>query len=419
MDRRSVRETPSGEHARAAGLCASPARPAVARDRTGRALQPVPSNRDSAKPDPAGDQGSLVDAGETLVLNDLCLLIITAFSPPEGDPPSPSRGGIDLAGLCREIDRLTGSPRLTDMQTARRRDERLADWQLEAISAALVTPVGSMRDAAVTEPRLVVTPAGRACIDARFGTAMTQRITPINLPRLLAARALGIAANAGTQRLARLDTAAGLRLAVVRRHHGLRVPQSSGAAEVRAACARRALGVAFGDRVVREMGRDTRMSAKAGRALAAQLLTKRRSVATDAQLITALAADALSIPRADLSSMRQALTRRLFAMQTAPATKTTTATDEKLPSTDDRDTLDATKSIDGSTLTASAFTRAVHRAAKLNASGWSGNRKAFISHVWRTICDAHPEWALDADSFKLRLAAAHRDGDLVLVNADL
>ncbi|MEL6290010.1 MAG: hypothetical protein AAFQ35_14715, partial [Pseudomonadota bacterium] len=44
---------------------------------------------------------------------------------------------------------------------------------------------------------------------------------------------------------------------------------------------------------------------------------------------------------------------------------------------------------------------------------------AFISHVWRTICDAHPEWALDADSFKLRLAAAHRDGDLVLVNADL
>ena len=58
-------------------------------------------------------------------------------------------------------------------------------------------------------------------------------------------------------------------------------------------------------------------------------------------------------------------------------------------------------------------------AAGARAEGWPGNRKAFISHVWTAVQEAHPEWGLTDIEFKAMLAEAHRTGHVVLANADL
>jgi hypothetical protein len=61
----------------------------------------------------------------------------------------------------------------------------------------------------------------------------------------------------------------------------------------------------------------------------------------------------------------------------------------------------------------------VRRQAAGAAQGWSGDRKAYISHVWRNIRDQHQHWNLSEIEFKCMLAEAHRSGRLALVNADL
>jgi hypothetical protein len=65
------------------------------------------------------------------------------------------------------------------------------------------------------------------------------------------------------------------------------------------------------------------------------------------------------------------------------------------------------------------FASEVRRHAASQAQGWSGDRKAYISHVWRNIRDKRPDWGLSEIEFKCMLAEAHRAGQLALANADL
>jgi hypothetical protein len=65
------------------------------------------------------------------------------------------------------------------------------------------------------------------------------------------------------------------------------------------------------------------------------------------------------------------------------------------------------------------FARAVKNAAAPHAQGWPGNRKTFISQVWDAIRSEQNVWGLSEIEFKCMLAEAHRNGALVLSNADL
>ena len=62
---------------------------------------------------------------------------------------------------------------------------------------------------------------------------------------------------------------------------------------------------------------------------------------------------------------------------------------------------------------------AVIDAARPVAEGWPGNRKAFISLVWKAIRNARPDWGLSEIAFKGMLAEAHRSGQVELASADL
>jgi hypothetical protein len=61
----------------------------------------------------------------------------------------------------------------------------------------------------------------------------------------------------------------------------------------------------------------------------------------------------------------------------------------------------------------------VRRCAAGEAQGWSGDRKAYISRVWRSLRQQRPDWGLSEIEFKGLLAEAHRLGQLALANADL
>jgi len=65
------------------------------------------------------------------------------------------------------------------------------------------------------------------------------------------------------------------------------------------------------------------------------------------------------------------------------------------------------------------FCRAVIDAARPVSEGWPGNRKAFISLVWKAIRNARPDWGLSEVAFKAMLAEAHRSGQVELASADL
>jgi hypothetical protein len=65
------------------------------------------------------------------------------------------------------------------------------------------------------------------------------------------------------------------------------------------------------------------------------------------------------------------------------------------------------------------FASEVRRCAAGEAQGWSGDRKAYISRVWRSLRQQRPDWGLSEIEFKGLLAEAHRLGQLALANADL
>jgi hypothetical protein len=65
------------------------------------------------------------------------------------------------------------------------------------------------------------------------------------------------------------------------------------------------------------------------------------------------------------------------------------------------------------------FASDVLRAAGSTHDGWFGERKVFVSAVWRQL-RRNPSWsALTLPAFKERLVAAHRAGELTLARADL
>ena len=65
------------------------------------------------------------------------------------------------------------------------------------------------------------------------------------------------------------------------------------------------------------------------------------------------------------------------------------------------------------------FASEVRRCAAGEAQGWSGDRMAYISRVWRSLRQQRPDWGLSEIEFKGLLAEAHRLGQLALANADL
>ena len=237
----------------------------------------------------------------------------------------------------------------------------------------------------------------------------------------LVAKALGIDAGKPTLRKA-LARPEGLSALVVQKAFGLAMRQALSPSKLRAALALVALERAFGDNVKSGLKaqKGSALSAKAGRVLAGQLLQSPRELGSDGRLIAALSAELTGAARAEVDVMRLALLRRLAGTTPAQAAFAAKTNGAAAPHESPRPApAQPISAQEGKRPGLTQFSAGVLNAARSHAEGWPGNRKAFISQVWKAIRTSHPEWGLSEIEFKDMLAGAHRAGQLVLTGADL
>ena len=235
----------------------------------------------------------------------------------------------------------------------------------------------------------------------------------------------------------------GLRIAILETSFSLRVKGVPTAGRIREALAAASLRRAFGNKSTTELAGKLGLSAKASRLLAAQLSRKPRDFGTDSRLIATLAAECVGASSTDPEAVRLALLRRYFAapaksasakspaskrpavvapMPVQPPPRAPAGSAEPVPQA--RAPVLQPPPQPKSAPTSgrpdlNGFATEVRRQAASAAHGWSGDRKAYISHVWRNVSVQHPGWNLSEIEFKCMLAEAHRSGHIALVNADL
>lgn len=258
----------------------------------------------------------------------------------------------------------------------------------------------------------------------------------------LVARALGLQKETA-KRLKALGKPDGLRVAILQKAFLLKIKGVPTPSRVRAALATVALDRAFGSRGRDGFGQKLGLSAKAGRKLAGQLARHPRDFGTDGRLIAALAAEQAGAVQVDMGALQQAVLRRfLDGDKAAPmavvvkAPRTPKARKPKAKQPDQSAQVAAVTHASELPLEAplapqpatpdltqrpdlAGFSKTVRLLAAKDAQGWAGNRKAYISHIWRRLAQEHAGWGLSEIEFKCMLAEAHRAGHVVLANADL
>ena len=235
----------------------------------------------------------------------------------------------------------------------------------------------------------------------------------------LVAKALGLEREAA-KRLDALATADGLRAAIVQKAFGLKIRGVATPSRLRTGLAAVALERAFGNQIKAGLAGKLGLSAKAGRLLAGQLARKPRDFGTDARLIAALAAEHLGLAQADLATLRLAVLRRYLDGPDKPAARPRTPAKAPMPRPRLVETAAPTSApAEPARPDLAGFAQEVRRHAEVRAQGWSGDRKAYISHVWHLLREKRPEWGLSEIEFKCMLIEAHRAGGLALANADL
>jgi hypothetical protein len=235
----------------------------------------------------------------------------------------------------------------------------------------------------------------------------------------LMAKALGLERLA-VKELKALERPDGLRAAIVQTAYKVKVKGIATPSRLRSTLAALALQRAFGNQISATLAGKSALPARAGRLLAAQLCRSPRDFGTDTRLIAALAAEHLGAKSADIEGLRRAVFCRFFAgvvevgdeasypLPRPPAKR------EAVPPPEP-----ASLAVVGGRPDLSGFVLEVRRHAAAHAHGWVGNRKAYISHVWRALAHARSDWGLSEIEFKCMLLEAHRAGQLALANADL
>jgi hypothetical protein len=282
----------------------------------------------------------------------------------------------------------------------------------------------------LTSGGLVSQRAGRIeATDAGIDTASQFLGLKGHLPRLwnelrderLIARALGLHREPA-KRIKALATQDGLRAAIVQRAFALKIKGVPTASRLRSALASVALERAFGNQIKAGLAGKTGFSASAGRLLAAQLVRQPRDFGTDARLIAALAAEHVGATKTDLTALRLGVLRTFIegdSAKPAPKKQAPAAAGAARPRLVEPAPASAPAKVATGRPDFAGFVQEVRRQAAGQAQGWPGNRRAYISHVWRHIREQRPDWGVSEIEFKCMLAEAHRAGHVVLANADL
>jgi hypothetical protein len=266
--------------------------------------------------------------------------------------------------------------------------------------------------------RLVLTAPGRTAALRELGAkALPKSWIEIRDTRLVAL-ALGLRTESEKvlKALAKPD---GLRAAILQRAFGFNAKGPLSTARLRSLLAIAALERAFGNSIKAGVGSRTGLSGKLARLLAAQLSVRPRDFGTDQRLIATLAAEKAGSFQTDADSLRVALLRTWVAAAPAALPSSPRPAPQPVAPVAREPWREAARPAAANRPDLPGFALAVLTEAAGRADGWSGSRKAFISHVWRAIEARHPEWGLSSVEFKAMLAEAHRTGHISLAHADL
>jgi hypothetical protein len=329
------------------------------------------------------------------------------------------KGGVSEAELTKDLQPLVATV------------VEAAEWRL-LVGRLVATHA---RDQLVEKRggRLYATEAGRRQAEHFLGASLGEESGADDWPTvrdgLLVAKALGTP-GLPPRRLKAITKAEGLGCAIVAAAHGLKLRATPSAAKLRNALALLALDRAFGNRLQRDLGSKSGLSAKAGRLLAGQLSARPRDFGTDSRLVAGLAAEAVGATGGSITALRTALLRgfvtgaldwplRPSAANKAPPPARRPAHVAVVPAPAAEPQAIAPPVAREARPTPAAFAEAVRVLARPLAVGWSGSRKVFISRLWDALKVRHVGWGLSEIEFKAMLTEAHRTGLLALGTSDL
>ncbi len=295
-----------------------------------------------------------------------------------------------------------------------------------------------------SKSRLQATAAGQSMAAAILARPRPAKAGWEGARDALIGRAMGLTSlNAAAQKA--FDRVESLAALMLQQHFAISPSRILSIPDLRSELAVVALERAFGDRIKTGLGKaggrgaakGSGLPGKTGRLLAGQLLRQPREFSSDGKLIVALAVEVTNATDATLDGLKLALLRRLIRPVDGPIDGSSDGPVDRLqmrregvsdvPSTAPHPDNDQAPIASSTVALPRVVTRpdmaefagAVVDAARPISEGWPGNRKAFISLVWRAIRDTRPDWELTEIAFKGMLAEAHRTGQVVLVGADL
>jgi hypothetical protein len=316
--------------------------------------------------------------------------------------------GITRAGLRGDIAPLV-EHRLTQPEWRRCLDELVFVLLAEGL-------------AVTHRMRLTITDSGMAVATHFLGAPLPTRTDWTEVRDvLLVGRALGVEGAPGARRK-KLDSAHGLRGAILERSFGVPAAKTKTVTGLRDNLARKVTAKAAG----MDASRGAQAPNKTNRARRAveRLLRRPREFASDAALLAELAAEQVGAQQTSVPSLRKAILRKLIgrpaeARATLGAAAPAVHPVPKAAMAAISQALMASPQSPLHHADTQAFSTAVIAAAKACAEGWQGNRRAYVIKVWEALSRAHPHWSLSIDGFKARLIEAHKAGCLTLAYADL
>jgi hypothetical protein len=343
-----------------------------------------------------------VGSSNHLAVRDLLLLRIAA-------------GGAMRADLQRDVAPLLAS------KVSGAEFRRSAELALSTLAGAQLT--------AESKGRLTATAKGAEIAGALLTAT---RSLPGTWSDVKTALVLGAMSASDTPSIRKaIGRAEGLAALVLQHHFGKPTLRVMSPADLRAELAVVALERAFGNKIKTGLSKGAGLPAKPGRLLAGQLFKEPREIASDGKLIVQLACEIAGAREPALAALELALLRALMVPKAESGARTPLArpqpqrrparTPTPKPANDRAPLEDSQPSAPRvvSPPDMPEFCHSVVEAARPVAEGWPGNRKAFISLVWKAIRNARPDWGLSEIAFKGMLAEAHRSGQLELATADL
>ena len=286
---------------------------------------------------------------------------------------------------------------------------------------------------AETKGRLSATGKGLQVAEALLASAKAPCATWVDVKLALVLRALRTSDTPAIRKA--LQRVEGLAAIVLQDHFGKSTGRAQSPADLRADLAIIALERAFGNKIKTGFKKGAGLPAKPGRVLAGQLFKQPREIATDGKLIVHLACEIAGSREQSLDALELAVLRGLMspkddadappAQPQRPQRLETPARIARSPTPKPANDRAPISEIAPPSLRLPSppdmpeFCRAVIDAARPVSEGWPGNRKAFISLVWKAIRNTRPDWGLSEIAFKGMLAEAHRSGQVELATADL